>query len=121
MKLPESPSFDELQALARLDPEAFENWRTREIERIIQATPPHLRRRLQGMQFQIDAQRQLHPNPLGACVKISAMMHSAANELSHLLSEFAGPPHSNLPPAVDPDAPRIDHRRRAEVIEFRRR
>lgn len=121
MKLPESPSFDELQELARLDPEAFEHWRTREIERIIEATPPHLRRRLQGMQFQIDAQRQLHPNPLGACVKISAMMHSAANELGHLLNEFSGQSHPNLPAAADADAPRVDGRRRAEVIEFRRR
>lgn len=80
------PTFDELLALADNAPDKLEELRRREITKIIDAAPESLRKRLQGLQFQINCQIELHPTPLGACMAISKMMHDSLSKLNDALN-----------------------------------
>jgi len=66
--------FDKAVALARQDPEAYEQYRLDAIEALItrasRENQPHLRR----LQWRIDQERKRAPNPTAACVKIYQMM-----------------------------------------------
>ena len=66
--------FDDWAALARSDPEAFERRRTQAITSAIDAASEPVRRRLVGLQWQVDQMRERTGSPLGACVKLSSMM-----------------------------------------------
>ena len=82
------PSFNELLKLAQEDPEALEKFRQEQVELIINQAPIKNQQRLRGLQFQIDAQRTLHPNsPMGACLKISQMMHDSCDNLRTWLNK----------------------------------
>lgn len=88
---PELPKFDELLKLAQHNPEALEELRQQHISALIDSAPAEYQNRLRGIQFQIDAQRQIHSeSPLGACVKISKMMHESFAELRGYLNQFSG-------------------------------
>jgi hypothetical protein len=65
---------DELIALARSDPQAFEQRRLQLIEEIISAAPEAHRARLRGLQFRIDLERQRSATSLGACIRLNTMM-----------------------------------------------
>ena len=66
--------FDKAVALARQDPEAYEQYRLDAIEAMItrssRENQPHLRR----LQWRIDQERKRATNPTAACVKIYQMM-----------------------------------------------
>ncbi len=81
------PDFDTLKELAENDPEALEALRQQHIERAIAQCPADLRRRLQGLQFQIDAKRQLSANPMQSCIEISRMMHESFENLRKTLNQ----------------------------------
>lgn len=70
----QNPSHDELSRLAKDDPAAFEALRQQLINELIGRAPEHLQRRLQGVQFRVDAVRARSSNPLGATVKIYELM-----------------------------------------------
>lgn len=77
------PSIDQLIELAEHNPEELEVIRQREIEALISSAPQRLQKRLRGLQFQIDCQRQLHrQSSLGACIAISAMMLDSLQQLN---------------------------------------
>lgn len=82
-------SFDELADLAQNNPQAFEDYRQQQIESVINEAPEYLRHRLRGLQFQVDAQRSLHDNPLGSCIKISQMMHDSFAQLQAALNSVS--------------------------------
>lgn len=84
----EWPSFDELKRWAEHSPERLEAFRSQEIEAIISSAPEHLQRRLRGLQFQVNCQRQLHKSPMGSCIAISKMMHQSLNRLQEALSDL---------------------------------
>lgn len=68
--------FDYMSKLYQTDPEKFEALRVNEIEKLIDEASDSSKRGLQGVQFQIDAQRDIHKNsPIGACIAISSIMH----------------------------------------------
>jgi Protein of unknown function (DUF3135) len=79
------PSIDQIIELARTNPEKLESIRKQEIETLINNAPSHMQRRLRGLQFQIDCKRQTHPNPMGACLAISAMMLDSLHRMNNLL------------------------------------
>ena len=81
------PDFDTLVLLAKEDPEAFEQLREEQVNRVIQQSPDHLRRRLQGLQFQVDAKRQIATTPMQTCVEISRMMHESFEDLRCVLNQ----------------------------------
>ena len=67
--------------MARNDPQSLENLRRRLTNTVIQsASTDEQRRRLEGLQFRVDMERQRARSPLAATIKISEMMcHSLAD------------------------------------------
>jgi len=84
----ELPDFDTLKQLAEHNPEALEILRQQHIDALIESAPENTQHRLRGLQFQIDAQRRIHPTPMAACIKLSQMMHESFSDLRYLLNEF---------------------------------
>ena len=66
--------FDEWAKLAKENPDAFENKRQQMIQEVIDKSSPKIRRRMQGLQWQIDQVRATSTNPMASCLKISQMM-----------------------------------------------
>lgn len=66
--------FDSWARLAKQDPDAFETRRREVIARAIDNAPDDSRRRLQGLQFQVDMERRRARTPMAACLRISSMM-----------------------------------------------
>lgn len=110
------PDFDTLATLAEQDPEGFEELRQQHIEALIASAPATTRQRLRGLQFQIDAQRRLHSNPLAACIKISQMMHDSFHQLRQLLGAFAANPTGT--PGLTEDNTSASQRRSAQIVAF---
>ena len=68
--------FDEWMELAKVDPDAFELLREKYVRGIInQAGGRRHKKRLEGLQFQVDMIRRKAKNPLGSCIRISNLMH----------------------------------------------
>lgn len=99
------PDFDQLLELSRHAPEQLESIRQSQVQQLIARADPRAQQRLRGLQFQIDAQRAIHKNPLGACVKISQMMSSSFHTMISLLKE----------------PPPEDDRRAAKLLTFQTR
>lgn len=68
------PSHDDLSRLARDDPQSFELLRHELIENRINRAPEKIRHRLRLLQFRVDGIRRLAGSPLGATLKIQALM-----------------------------------------------
>lgn len=100
------PSFDELMKLAQQDPEELEKMRQHWVEETIASAPEMFQRRLKGLQFQIDMERQKSKNSLSSCVRISQMMHEGLANLRDALN------HNDQ--LVRPAAPIAA----AEIIDF---
>ncbi|NOQ89483.1 MAG: DUF3135 domain-containing protein [Gammaproteobacteria bacterium] len=66
--------FDEAVALARNNPEAFEQYRIDAIEALIACSSTKNQQHLRRLQWRIDQERKRAPNPTAACVKIYQMM-----------------------------------------------
>ncbi len=80
------PTHDQLAALAEKNPERLEELREIWVNEIIDSAPAELRRRLRGLQFQIDCKRKMHSNPMGACVEISKMMYDSLHKLNRIMN-----------------------------------
>ena len=77
--------FDEWVDIYKNDPEAFERRRAEWIQQYIESAPSHLRPRLRGLMFRVDAERRLARNPIDACVRISNMMWEKFTEMQREL------------------------------------
>jgi uncharacterized protein DUF3135 len=66
--------FDEMVRLAKEDPDAYERKRETMIQEVIDNTSPEVKRRMEGLQWQIDQIRTTSANPMSSCLKISQMM-----------------------------------------------
>jgi hypothetical protein len=85
----ELPGFDTLRYLAEHDPERLEHLRNALTEMLIARSPAESQQRLRGLQFQINARIKLAPNPIAACIAVSAMMHDTLEQLQRTLCEGA--------------------------------
>jgi len=81
------PEFDALMKMAKEDPEALENLRQTAVEELIQSAPLNQQRRLRGLQFQVDMERQKAKNPMDSCIRISRLMHDSFSKLRDTLNE----------------------------------
>ena len=74
------PAFDVLVDMARNDPDRLEVLRQQLTAQVIEkASSGHQRKRLEGLQFRIDLERERARSPLAATIKLSEMMcHSLA-------------------------------------------
>lgn len=70
----EAFAFDHWASLARHDPRAFEAARRELLQSLIESAPLTQRRRLAGLQWQIDRERERSDNPMASCIKVSSMM-----------------------------------------------
>ena len=87
----DSLDFDELCALYKSDPEQFEKFRKDKIDQFISSSPSHHQTRLRGLQFQVDAKREVNKHkPIVACMEISKMMHESLDELRYQLNQLTG-------------------------------
>lgn len=68
------PGQNELRQLAHDDPQAFEELRGELIENAILRAPERMHLRLRQLQFRVDGIRRLARTPLGALLKIQALM-----------------------------------------------
>ncbi|MBR9910382.1 MAG: DUF3135 domain-containing protein [Gammaproteobacteria bacterium] len=90
-------TVDELLALASSDPDALEAYRRAQVQSIIDNAPSELRQRLRGLQFTIDARRELHTSALGACIELSQLMLDSYSELQALLNQLGGQASTSEP------------------------
>lgn len=112
----ELPDFDTLKHMAETDPEGLEELRQKHVTALIDSAPAKLRPRLQGLQFQVDAQRRIHhASPMASCIKISQMMYDSFTQMRYLLNGIVGEelPRVKQPAAADAQP--------AKVIQFRGR
>lgn len=73
--------FDKWARLAKEDPEAYEDMRKKMIQDVIDNASPEVKRRMEGLQWQIDQVRTSSTNPMSSCLKISKMMwHNVTGE-----------------------------------------
>ena len=80
------PDFDDL---VKMSAEELETLRKEYIEEIINsASSEDQKRRLRGLQFKIDMERERSKNPMDSCIKISQMMHDSFVELGDKLKEL---------------------------------
>ena len=85
------PDFDTLVKLAEENPLELERIRQNAIAELIEKAPTHSQKRLKGLQFQIDSQRQLHKSsPMGSCMAINKMMHESFTELCTWMNIITG-------------------------------
>ncbi|MBV1869666.1 MAG: DUF3135 domain-containing protein [Gammaproteobacteria bacterium] len=84
------PDFDYLVTLATNSPHELEELRIKLCDHVIESAPISQRRRLRGLQFQIDMERRKAATPMAACMRISEMMHSSFDELRQKLNEATG-------------------------------
>ena len=86
------PSHDALSRLARNDPQTFEILRLELIENTIDDAPEPVQLRLRQLQFRIDGIRQRSRSPLGATVKIQALMWESFLAMNDGLQAFSPQP-----------------------------
>jgi len=86
------PSHDVLSKLARDDPEAFEELRRELNDDLINNAPERMQPRLRGIQFRVDAMRQLSKSPLGAAVRVYSLMWESFLEMNRELQALVRPP-----------------------------
>lgn len=99
----DSLDFDFWMQLAKDDPKAFESTRQEKIEELINRAPRELRRRLRGLQWQVDQARHLAGSPMASCLAISDMMWDSLHQLQQHQSGLSrlqqGQPLPAVPPA----------------------
>jgi hypothetical protein len=97
--------FDAWAKLARENPEEFERQRTAMVRATIESAPAEHRKRLEGLQFQIDLERQRSSTPLGACIRLNSLMWSGFHRLRKELNGLVdGPASGDEKPAAPPVA-----------------
>ena len=84
------PEFDVLREMAQNNPEQLEQLRVEMCDQLIQEAPAHVRRRLRGLQFQIDMERRRAGSAMDSCLRISKMMHDSLYTLGQTLNAAAG-------------------------------
>lgn len=104
--------FDEWVALNKEDPEAFEKRRMEWCRQLINTAPSSCQRRLNGLFFQINMEKQRSSNAMDSCLRLSKLMwekfHDLRDELQGLMS-LPSEPTQNSPV-----------HKNADIIEFNR-
>ena len=113
------PSQSELLQLAHDDPQAFESLRVELIDRAILRAPERVQLRLRQLQFRVDGVRRLARTPLGALIRMQAMMWDSFLELNEALQRLEALTRASAAPqgatsALPGDAVIIDFRTRRQ-------
>ena len=84
------PSFEDMVKMHKEDPEGLELLRKQAVKEIIDNAPENSKRRLEGLQFQIDCIRRTSKNPVDAMIKVSNMMKESFEDLRKNLNALTG-------------------------------
>lgn len=76
-------TFDELKVLTK---EEISAYRKKVVQELIDSAPEDSKRRLNGLQFQVEGIISTSSNPLSATIKISKMMHDSLGDLRGALN-----------------------------------
>lgn len=106
--------FDAWMALYQSDPEEFEQCRSKLIQSVIDSAPRHHRRRLEGLQFQIDMERRRTDSPMKSCLRISSMMWEMLYKMRANLNELL---EQRDPEAITTPSP-SKQSENADILEF---
>ena len=91
------PSFEQLKQLAQDSPQELEAFRKAKIDALIEQAPESYRRRLRGIQFQVDCAIKRHKSPMGACISVSKMMQDSLARLNEALHGAHNKDRQDLP------------------------
>tara|TARA_A100001037_G_C15153955_1_gene642143 strand:+ start:13848 stop:14186 length:339 start_codon:yes stop_codon:yes gene_type:complete len=106
------PAFDVLVDMARNDPEGLETLRRSLTDAVISGAASDVtRRRLEGLQFQVDMERARAPSPLAATLRISEMMCRSLADLHRSMV---------APETLDVDQPAANDMSGGNVVSFQR-
>ena len=113
------PSQSALLQLAHDDPQAFESLRAELIDSAILRAPASLQLRLRQLQFRVDGVRRLARTPLGALIRMQAMMWDSFLELNEALQRLEALTRTSAAPqgatgVLPGDAVIIDFRTRRQ-------
>ena len=101
------PEFDVLVDMARNDPQRLENLRRELTQGVIaSAATEQQRKRLEGLQFRVEFERQRALSPLAATIKLSEMMAQSLAEL-----------HRSMVTPLENDASDVS-KTQAQVLDF---
>ena len=83
--------FNQWSSIARENPEKFEAMREALLGQMIEQSPASIKRRMEGLQWQIDHIRNQSANPMAACLRISKMMWNSVLGEHGLLTALETP------------------------------
>lgn len=112
------PSFDDMLRLAQHHPEQLEQLRQQLIENLISSAPQDYQRRLRGIQFQVDAERQIASNPMSSCIRISKMMHDCLSELRQCVDQDIRSPRLPSQSHKSQNHQSQSHQEQAQILPF---
>lgn len=115
------PSHEILSQLALDDPRAFEALRSAMIENCIARAPQKIQCRLRQLQFRVDGIRRHSRTPLGALMKIQALMWDSYVQLNQELQEIVCQRQGGAPHPREKPYPGVCPVRNARIIEFHTR
>lgn len=102
IRTPVRIDFSEWARLARDAPEEFEQRRRATLEAVIARARPALQPRLRGLQSRIDLERRRARTPLGAAIRLHAMMWDEFERLRATLNRLSHQPCCAAPPQAPP-------------------
>ncbi|MEM9100964.1 MAG: DUF3135 domain-containing protein [Pseudomonadota bacterium] len=82
------PDFDTLRHLAETQPQALESLYEKEFNAILSRRNTDGQRKLRGLQFKIDAQKEVAKNPVDRMLRIFNMMNESFSDLNDALTAF---------------------------------
>lgn len=106
------PDFDTLKAMAERNEGELEALLQAEVDIILKGIPPEQKRRLLGLQFQINCQKELSHNPVDCCVRLSNMLYLHYRQFRWILEEFKET--GTVPPYLDLD----DNQKNGSVLQL---
>ena len=107
--------FDEWDTLYKVDPEAFDARCLKWNKLIIDSAPDIYQRRLNGLLFQINMERERSKNAIDSCLRLSGLMWDKFNQLKLELVQLGQQPHTSQ---LTPSNPTFRHIEPAQVLTF---
>lgn len=108
--------FDEWASLNQEDPEAFEKRRIEWCQQLINNAPSSCQRRLNGLFFQINMEKQRSSNAMDSCLRLSKLMWEKFHELRDELQGLMSLPAEGFNEPVQSTSVN----KNADIIEFNR-
>ncbi len=112
------PEIDLLIKMAIDDPQGLERIREQLCSQLIENAPQKYRKRLYGLQFQIDMERRRSKNPMHSCIKLSQMMLDSYQNMQDAIANIDQAEHpvssADFKSCQTPEADKFS----ADILDF---